>query len=272
MKLAVLGYPVKHSLSPAMHNAALQEMGIEGEYIAIETKPEALEAQLNKMASEGYTGTNLTIPHKQLAFALLDNLDDSARLPGSANTIHFSATGLKGYSTDGYGLEQAIYNAFEINSLAGKKVFMAGIGGAGRAAAMHCAALGAQVTIANRSIEKAMTLAQEIKGTMAVSDFHHFETIKEHDIIINATSVGMKPEDPPLFPQEAFREGQRVMDMIYVNQVTPFMRPAIAAGAKAINGLDMLLYQGVRSLEIWTGMEVPVKTMRNALNKAANLV
>jgi len=272
MKLAVLGYPVKHSLSPAMHNAALQEMGIDGEYIAIETKPDRLEATLEKLKKEGYLGCNLTIPHKQAALEYILNKEDMKPYPGSINTIKFSEEALVGFSTDGYGLKTALWENFGV-PVEDAKIFIAGIGGAGRAVAVHLKWNGATVSLGNRTKDKAVTLAMEIGlNENDVIGFDECDKIKEHDIIINATSVGMKADDPPLLPKEAFREGQLVMDMIYVQNETPFMRPAIEAGAKTINGLDMLLYQGVRSLEIWTDMEVPVNTMRNALKKAAGLV
>lgn len=272
---AVLGHPVAHSLSPAMHNPALREMGVNGVYVAFDVLPDNLMQVLEGMACMGMGGCNLTIPHKEVAFRGITDLDDTARKAGSANTILFQPDGtLKGFSTDGYGLRMALQEAFD-HSFAGSDVLVLGCGGAGRAAAIQAAQEGAVcVRLANRSPERRAILAEEIRK--AYSDIRVEEVsqwppspsdVQPANVILQSTSLGMKLGEPSLLPAEAFHAEQVFLDMTYIQQETPTMLAAQSAGAGAVNGLGMLLHQGVRSLEIWTGQEVPVETMRAALRQ-----
>ncbi len=270
---AVLGHPVSHSLSPAMHNPALRQMGVNGVYLAYDVRPDALLEVLTAMSKMGWGGCNLTIPHKEVAFRGLDHLDDTARLAGSANTILFRPDGtMEGYSTDGYGLRMALNESFGL-SFTGSDVLILGCGGAGRAAAIQAAQEGAScVRLANRSPERRMILAEEIRKAYPDVEVEELcswpppaDSVHRSEIILQSTSLGMKADEPPLLDQDAFHQGQAFLDMTYIQQKTPTMLAAELAGARVVNGLGMLLHQGVRSLEIWTGQEVPVETMRAAL-------
>lgn len=276
-KLAVLGHPIGHTLSPVMHNASIKALGLEGEYEygKLDVAPEELLARLTRLPAEGYAGVNLTIPLKEVAFKGLKNLADSARILGAVNTVEFSEEGPVGHNTDGYGFLKALEEAFG-RTLEGDAVFVLGCGGAGRATALMAALNGAgSVTLADVDKARVETLACEI-GRIApeVGVFQCFEKstqielCREADLVIQASPVGMKKDDPSLLPKEAFREGQRVFDLIYMYPETAFLSAAKAAGAQVANGLGMLLHQGARAFMIWTGVEPDVQAMRKALEKA----
>ena len=276
-KLAVLGHPIGHTLSPAMHNASIRSLGLEGqyEYGKLDVAPADLMARLAQLPSEGYAGVNLTIPLKEVACKGLANLADSARVLGAVNTVEFTADGLVGHNTDGYGFLKALDEAFG-RTVEGDHVFVLGCGGAGRAAALMTALNGAQsVTLADVDAARIETLSAEI-GQLApeVGIFHcleknkQVELCREADLVVQASPVGMKKEDPSLLPPEAFRAGQRVFDLIYMYPETACLRAAKASGAQIANGLGMLLHQGARAFTIWTGINPDVSAMRNALEKA----
>jgi len=270
---AVLGHPVAHTLSPPMHNAALKAMGRDAVYLPYDVTPEALMDVLHSMHGMGFGGANLTLPLKEVAFEGLDTLDDSAKLVGAVNTVLFADRGMAGYSTDGYGLEAAIKECFDLD-LTGQSIAIVGTGGAGRAAALHSAVHGAQhILLLNRTPAKAEKVADEIRalGTschVEVSALDASASVQSCGMVINSTTLGMKPGDASPLPTSAFTAKQAVMDMIYVDRQTPFMKAAAEAGARTANGLSMLLHQGARSLEIWTARDVPLDVMREALDEA----
>jgi len=271
LPFAVLGHPVGHSLSPAMHNPALQAMGLDAAYLAFDVVPERVLEVLASMEIMGFGGVNLTVPHKEVAFAGFDRLDASAQVMRAVNTVQFTPEGMVGHNTDGVGFLRSAEEAFG-EGLRGADVFVAGTGGAGRAVAIASAQAGAaRVVLYNRTASKAERLAEELEalGTdavVAVTD--QGRDAAASGWVINGTSLGMKADDPALLPMEAFRSGQKVMDLIYVKPVTPFMAPAIAAGAEVVNGLGMLLHQGVKALEIWLDRDIPVAAMRAGLEQA----
>jgi len=272
---AVLGHPVAHSLSPAMHNAALRALGWNALYLAFDVAPERLPEVLPAMAAMGFRGVNITVPLKEVAFRSLVRLDESARLVGSVNTVQFTADGLVGHSTDGYGFLRAFSEAFNAG-VRGRSVFLLGAGGAGRALALVCAREGAaRVVIADRDRDRAERVRAEAAAanTGAIVEVSSGPAdwpadARAAEIVVQATPIGMKPSDPSPLAGEGFRPGQEAFDLVYQFPDTAFLRAARAAGARAINGLDMLLYQGVRSFRIWTGVEPPVDVMRTALRKA----
>ena len=268
----VLGHPVKHTLSPPMHNAALQRMGRNAVYLPYDVEPEHVLKVLESMRHMGFGGVNLTIPHKEVAFSGLADLAESARLVGAVNTVEFTEDGLVGHSTDGYGIVQAIQEGFD-TPVRGAHIAVVGCGGAGRSIALVCATEGARaITLWNRNRERAETVAAEIRRVAP----HVVVDIAEDDlagvslaeIVIQSTSLGMKPDDESPVSREVLRPEQKVIDTIYVFEETAIMREARAAGAQAINGLGMLLHQGVQSLRIWTGEDPPVEVMREALRRA----
>ncbi len=271
---AVLGHPIGHTLSPAMHNASFRALDLDAIYLAFDVAPDRLRPVLRAMADMGFGGVNLTVPLKETALAGMDELDDSARRLGSVNTVEFSDGALRGHSTDGAGFVQALEEAFAIQPRA-VSVFLLGCGGAGRAVALACAlAQAPRIALADTDRGRAKRLADEIValGAGAVVELvdaadpaAQTRACHTADLAIQATPVGMKPSDPPLLGPDAFRTGQWVYDLIYMHPETPFMKAARQGGARAENGLGMLLHQGARSYTIWTGQTPDVPAMRAAL-------
>ena len=273
---AVLGHPISHSLSPLMHNAAFKELGMDAVYVAFDVVPERLENVLKAMHCMGFGGVNLTIPLKEKAYALLNNnMDDSARLLGSVNTVEFRQDHMRGYSTDGYGFLMAVKEEFGIG-VAGLSFFVIGAGGAGRAVAITIAREGANsIAITDVVHERAEKVAEEIRNisnckvhVVSQSRDEQIATARTADMIIQATPVGMKPDDKPLLSSEAFRRGQMLFDLVYHHRETGIMEEAKKAGVRVANGLSMLLHQGARSFAIWTGREPPLSVMRSVLEDA----
>ncbi len=271
---AVLGHPVAHSLSPAMHNASLRELGMNAAYTAYDVEPDHLMDTLRGMWRMGFRGVNLTIPLKEVAFAGITRCDHSAEIAGAVNTVAFDEEGLRGYSTDGVGFLNDLQECFA-TAPKGQRVLILGCGGVGRTLAITCAEQGAaEVMLANRTQERAEVVADEIPrfapdARVTLVPQEQWSTIsREADIIIQCTSHGMNPGEAPLLPATAFREGQILYDTIYVSPTTPLMAVAESAGSKTANGLGMLLHQGAESFRIWTGMEPDTRAMRTALENS----
>ncbi len=274
---AVLGHPIGHTLSPIMHNSSIEALEMDAIYLAFDAPPAKLMDILISMRDMKFGGVNLTVPLKEVAFRGVDQLDSSAEISGSVNTIEFLKDGtLRGHSTDGYGFVTALNESFDL-SLEGQSVFVLGCGGAGRAVAITCATEGiSSITVSDIDEERAMKVVEEIKAIAPKVEVSSAGTDKanwakaagEADLIIQATPVGMKPEDRPLLTRDAFHKGQMLFDLIYMYPETGIMSEAIASGAKAANGLGMLLHQGARSFEIWTGKSPNITAMRNALEQA----
>jgi shikimate dehydrogenase len=276
-KLAVLGHPIAHTLSPVMHNASIQALGLADQYNydKLDVAPGDLMARLKTLPAEGYAGVNLTIPLKEVAFQSLEKLDPSAKTLGAVNTVEFAADGWVGHNTDGYGFLKALEEAFG-KTVEGDNVFVLGCGGAGRAVALMAALNGAtSIALADVDVQRLENLSAEIRRLaphVAISQWveksEQIRACREADLVIQASPVGMKKDDPSLLPPEAFRAGQRAFDLIYMYPETAFLRTAKAAGAHVANGLGMLLHQGARAFKIWTGIKPDTKAMRNALEKA----
>lgn len=272
---AVIGHPIGHTLSPVMHNASMEALGFDGIYLALDVHPDELMGVLPAMAKMGFSGVNLTVPHKEIAFRGLERLDESARLLGAANTVQFTDDGMIGHNTDGYGFLMALEEAF------GKRaendaVFVLGCGGAGRAVALMAAREGARSLVLadidagrlQRLEDEIRTVAPAVGITQALDEASRIGLCRECDLVVQASPVGMKREDPPLLPSAAFRAGQRVFDLIYMYPETAVLSVAREAGAQIANGLGMLLHQGARAFEIWTGVKPSVPAMRRALEEA----
>lgn len=262
-RLAVLGYPVAHSRSPAMQSAALAELGLTGEwtYEAIEVAPDAFEARVRGMPGEGFVGANITVPHKGAALALADELSETAREIGAANTLVFEAAGeemvVRGENTDAEGLLRSLSG-----SLASVRALVLGAGGAARAVVWALLREGAEVEVWNRTELRSQHLCEELGG----------ETVAEPDqstygLIVNTTAVGLGGEDPfaelPL-ASAVFTAEQTVVDMVYGGRPTALLQAAESAGATTVDGIEILVQQGALSLEIWTGRPAPLDTMRAA--------
>jgi shikimate dehydrogenase len=276
-KLAVLGHPIGHTLSPLMHNASIASLGIDDqyEYSKLDVAPDALMDRLLQFPSEGFAGVNLTIPLKEVAFKGLSTLDESAKILGAVNTVQFAEEGPVGHNTDGYGVLKALDEAFG-KTVDGDNVFVLGCGGAGRAVALMAALNGAKaITLADVDEDRIANLTKEIAEKAPDVEIYkclekadQIEKCRAADLVIQASPVGMKKDDPSLLPAEAFCEGQRVFDLIYMYPETTLLSVAKSQGAKIANGLGMLLHQGAKAFEIWTGIAPDTQAMRDALEKA----
>ena len=272
---AVLGHPIGHTLSPIMHNASMQELNFDGIYLALDVHPDRLMEILPSMALMGFAGVNLTVPHKEIAFRGLEQLDESALLLGAANTVEFTADGMVGHNTDGYGFLKALDEGFG-KTVKDDAVFVLGCGGAGRATALMAATKGAKsIVLADIDAERVRRLKDEITGLTpdvevveALCDYEKAELCRACDLVVQASPVGMKEGDPSLLPAEAFRAGQRAFDLIYMYPETAFLTTAREAGAEIANGLGMLLHQGARAFEIWTDINPSIPAMRKALEES----
>jgi len=273
-KFAVLGHPIGHSLSPVMHNASIKALGLDAEYIALDVPPDNLMERLSNMPAEGFGGVNLTIPLKEVAFHGIEYLDMSAKTLSAVNTVEFSEEGMIGHNTDGFGFLKALEEAFG-KGVEEKTVFVLGCGGAGRAVSLMAALNGAErLMLADVDAERVTRLAGEIAEKIPeveivqlTDESEKIGLCRESDMVIQASPVGMRSDDPSLLPPEAFREGQHVFDLIYMYPETAFLSMAKSAGAQIANGLGMLLHQGAKAFEIWTGIKPDVAAMRDALEK-----
>lgn len=284
-RLSVFGDPVAHSRSPAFQNAALRSCGIDAQYVKIHAHPDELSAALRALPAAGFLGTNVTIPHKAGALATVDEADDYARKSGAVNTVVVDGRKLIGFNTDGPGLLRALREEFYADLRDLRVMLLGAGGGAGRAIALQCALEGCErLVLVNRTFEKARTLAQELSPYFQSDRLvgpaerleaipHQERALREHlaksDLVINATSVGMKRTDPALVPAGLLTPNLMVYDTVYTAGKTRLIEDAEAAGARVANGLSMLLHQGALSFEIWFGRAAPLEVMRAAL-RAAN--
>ena len=271
---AVLGHPIGHTLSPVMHNAAIQALKMDAIYLAFDVQPERLMDVLAAMRDMGFGGVNLTVPLKEVACRGLSKLDESAQLLGAVNTVKFAPDEITGYNTDGEGFQKAIEEAFG-GPIAGKSVFVLGTGGAGRAVALACAGAGVtSISLCDADSKRSRKLAVEIETKFFIETVNvvssadgQAHAAHEADIVVQATPVGMKAGEPSLLGPEAFRKGQWAFDLIYMYPETAFMKAAKKGGAKVSNGLGMLLHQGALAFGIWTGVKPPADVMRKALER-----
>ncbi|AGB40489.1 shikimate 5-dehydrogenase [Halobacteroides halobius DSM 5150] len=273
----LFGYPVEHSLSPAMHNAAFKELGLNSTYLPFAVKPDNLKEAVRGIKALNIKGVNLTIPHKQKVISYLDQLSNEAKLIGAVNTIENQEGKLIGHNTDGRGYIRALQEEAKFNP-SGKKVLVIGAGGAARAVAFQLSLEGInELYIANRTIEKAKGLVKDIKTKVSLnqvqplplSDNKLADIIKKLDLIIDTTPVGMHPQTDvePVISAKLLHSNLLVSDLVYNPQETVLLQEAKKVGAETLSGLGMLLYQGVIAFEIWTGKKAPKKVMRRALEE-----
>lgn len=270
---AVIGHPVAHSLSPAMHNANFAANGDDAVYVAFDVAPERVVEAVRGLQALGCGGLSVTIPHKEVLFQGLQALEESARQAGAVNTVEFTPGGPKGHNTDGEGFVRAYEEHFGCR-FTGRSVCVLGSGGSAKAVAMAARLHDADVMIMARRIEKAREIAglcAEIPrpGRIEPVDMTQRNTdCRNADIVVNCTPVGMKAGDQTDWRPDHFREGQHFMDLIYVKPETLLMGKAKAGGARVVNGLGMLLHQGAKQYEIWTGRKADLAAMRGALEKS----
>jgi len=263
----LIGNPVGHSLSPPMHEAAYEALGIDARYVTFEPAASAGAAAVESGTTLGVRGLNVTIPFKQDVLAAVDADDLAARI-GAVNTIDLTTSPPTGYNTDAAGVRRSFSHhgiSFEGTGV------VVGAGGAGRAAAFALAAEGMHVSVANRTVERAAALAEEVTDAAAVAgdaDAHGLDTLPEllagANVLVNATSVGMEEDRSPV-PAGALHADLAVLDAVYTPLETRLLREAADAGATTVDGAWMLLYQGVEAFERWTGRDAPVEAMNEAL-------
>ncbi len=271
---AVIGSPIAHSLSPAMQNAAFQALGLDGEYIAVHV-PSGELGDFVADARKRLAGFNITVPHKNAVIPFLDEIDPEAAPAGSINTVTNLDGHLRGTSTDGYGLETALREAFRYHVSGNAAVFL-GCGGAARAVAFHFARKGLKkLFLLNRTLSTAESLAAEITAhfpsleihTASIADLSAAEDfLNRSTVAIQCTSLGLKSDDPPPIPPELLPEKICFFDTIYKR--TRLLQYAEEKGIPHADGLGMLLHQGAKSFSIWTGQEAPLEAMRKALQEA----
>lgn len=274
----VIGDPVEHSLSPVMHNAAFKELNLDFVYLAFTVRKDELRNAIAGARSLQVHGLNVTMPHKTAIMKYLDEIDSTAKSIGAINTILNAEGRLVGYITDGAGAIKALKENGV--SLDGKKLLLLGAGGAAKAIAFHAAQEVEKLKILNRTTQKAKELAEalhkkfdkRISGNSLSSEIIKKE-LEDADILVNATSVGMHPNvDQSLVDSRWLRPDLCVMDIIYNPLETKLAKDAKSVGAKVISGIEMLVYQGAASFEIWTNHPAPVKVMKEAvLNKLSKL-
>jgi shikimate dehydrogenase len=271
--VAILGSPVSHTLSPAMHNAAFRDLGLDYYYLPIEVSSENLGAVVGGLRWLNYAGFNVTMPHKVGIIKYLDEIDGLAELVGAVNTVVIRDGRLKGYNTDGTGFIHALEQEKGI-AVRDKKILILGAGGAAKSIALALAASNVrEIAICNRTPDKAVELAAHINRQLRpCSRFLQLEpdsaaaSLAEMDIIINTTSIGMAPdlEGLPL-DTRLLNPRQLVCDIVYHPLQTRFLREAENIGCPTMNGLGMLIYQGAEAFSLWTGQPAPVAVMRAAI-------
>lgn len=265
-KVGVVGWPVEHSLSPAMHNAAYRALGMDDwEYDTLPIPPDIAHLGLREPMRHGYIGVNVTVPHKQAAMKLV-RPDDLARAVGAVNTVRF--TDMTGTNTDVTGFIEDL-KAHNV-ALAGTRVLVLGAGGAARAAVYGLRREGAAVIVVNRTLEKAQQMLMDLTVSAGVRDVPVM-TLDEAaeqplDLIVNCTSVGMWPKTDasPWIEGVPFPQGVTVYDMVYIPAQTILMQQCEANGGRAIGGLGMLVRQGAAAFEVFTGREAPIDVMFTA--------
>ncbi len=265
----LMGDPVEHTISPYMHNAGFKHFNLDYVYLPFHVKSENLGAAIKGARALDIQGLNVTIPHKIDVMQYLDMVDETAELIGAVNTIKFGGE-VTGFNTDGLGAVRAIEDVTPVKD---KKIVILGAGGASKAISFQAILNGAgQVVIANRTREKAVELTGNLNDNLGADAKGAGleglgEELKDTDILINTTPIGMYPnvDAKPLVTRDMIHEGMVVNDVIYNPLETGLLREARLAGAKTITGIYMLIYQGIESFKIWTGLEPPLEVFEEAV-------
>ncbi len=262
----IVGYPVEHSMSPAMHNAAFNALGLDAEYRLAPVEPGRLGAFIETLREPEVMGASVTIPHKEEVMRHLDHVDDTARAIGAVNTVVHKDDALKGYNTDATGGVRALTE--EYGDLEGSNVAILGAGGASRAITYQVSRVECSVTVLNRSVDRARKLVEDLRPTASAELSHGGldqlpVLIEDTDVLINTTPVGMSPNtsDSPV-PEGLLNGGLFVFDVIYNPMKTRLLREAEMKGAGTLSGVKMLVYQGAEAFKMWTGSEPPVDLMQ----------
>jgi shikimate dehydrogenase len=270
----IIGDPVVHSMSPVMHNAAFEALGLGYAYLPFHVRVEELKAAIDGIRALSIVGLNVTIPHKMTVMPFLDKLDPLAEMMGAVNTIANENGELTGYNTDASGFLQALRS--QGIDPDGKSIVILGAGGAAKGISFILAGAGASLVILNRTVSRAEELASQIVRyyhrkieAMTLNEANLKMALDGADVLVNTTSVGMVPDvDQTSVPGSLLNSHLAVSDIVYNPLETKLLREAKAAGARTINGLDMLVWQGALAFEKWTGRKAPFEIMKQAAMKA----
>ena len=286
MRVAVLGHPIGHSRSPAMHNAAFRELGLhDWRYEAIDVEPARFDEVVRGLAAQGYAGANVTIPHKLRALEAADTASPVARVVGAANTLVFRDGTVHADNTDAQGFLTALRECAP-GAPRGMRALVLGAGGAGRAVAYALVDAGAAaVEVWNRHPERAQELVAHLAGAGKAAGLAATTAprLDQTDVLVNATSVGMVSNDPdpnapggpapikelPLMADE-LSDRLIVVDLVYRQERTPLVRAALARDLRCVDGIDVLVHQGAASFRLWTGMNAPLGAMRSGATNGAD--
>jgi shikimate dehydrogenase len=251
-----MGWPVAHSLSPRLHGYWLKQYGIDGAYVPLPVPPERLGSALRALADLGFAGCNLTVPHKEAALAVLDEVAEDARRIAAVNTIVVRSDGtLSGWNTDIEGFAQSLTSALPEWSIAGKEAVVIGAGGAARAVVAALQKLGAaEIIVVNRTSERAQALATALGQSVQPRPWERIEEVlRTASLLVNTTSLGMVGKSPLAIDLGPLREEAVVADIVYTPLETALLAAARQRGHRAVDGLGMLLYQAVPGFEAWFG-------------------
>jgi shikimate dehydrogenase len=295
--VGIIGWPVGHSLSPRMHNAAFEALGLNYAYLPLPVAPTQVEPAIKGLAALGFAGANVTVPHKSVVLRWVDEVSPVVGAIGAANTLVVRPDGtILGDNTDAYGfMTDLAEKGWPGSPPSLRRALVIGAGGAARAVSYGLLQGGAEVTVANRSFERAVDLCRAIGRALEDGDPTAPGRISAHrfpddlarlahgaDLIVNATTLGLHGSDPgpngvagagdplPWDPNVPFHAGQLVYDLAPLSArrgLTPFLALAAAGGARVVGGLGMLVHQGARAFELWTGVKAPLEVMREALRQ-----
>lgn len=276
----ILGYPLGHTLSPPMQEAGFEAIHRKAFYLVMELSPKSFRTAMKGLHQKNFqlSGFNVTVPYKETVIPYLDKLESSAKLIGAVNTVYRKGGKWIGANTDAYGFYEALNRETEFLPV-GRNVLILGAGGSARAVVYALAQNRVrQITIVNRTKNRASKIIRDFSAKFRRTEFKAIdfssedlkETLNQSDLIVNATSVGLKPKDASLIPGKLIPSGKRKLfvDLIYRPAKTTFLREAAKKGHKTVNGLSMLLYQGAKSFECWTGKKAPIVMMEKALLEA----
>jgi len=258
----ILAHPVEHSLSPTIHNAGFEKLGIDANYVKFDIKPKELKNFIQKVRDEKIKGISVSMPYKMAVIPYLDKVDSVAKTMQAVNCIYWKNKKLYGTNTDCYGAIHALEEVINLNE---KKIAIFGAGGATHAIMYGLKDKNTKITILNRNLQKAQKLANQYQtqyGT--ISDYSK----EKHDIVINTTPLGMFPKtDSSILKAKDFNQNQIVYDIVYNPLKTKLIQEAQKANCQVITGEKMFLYQGIKQFEIWTGEKAPIEFMQKALMK-----
>jgi shikimate dehydrogenase len=257
----IIGWPVEASLSPAIHNAAFAAAGLDWTYVAFPVRPGEVREAIEGMRALGVRGLNVTMPHKQSVIAHLDALSPAAERIGAVNTITAHGVRLEGSNTDGDGFLRFLARDASLTAK-GTRAVVLGAGGAARGVATALADAGATVTVTARRAEQGSEVAA-LAGASSVGWDDRSNAVLDAELVVNATPLGRADDGSPV-AAAALHEGQTIVDLIYHPESTELVRTAQSVGARAFNGLGMLIHQAALAFEAWTGVDAPLEAMAAA--------